>query len=107
MANYIIIGGDQKEYGPITADDVRKWIAEGRLNAQTLAKAESDASWRPLSAFPELADAFGIQASAPDSPPSFASTMPSEGDYELDIGSCISRGWELVKKNFWPVIGTN
>jgi len=26
-------------------------------------------------------------------------------DYSLDIGSCISRSWELVKRNFWPVVG--
>ena len=51
MASYIIIGGDQKEYGPITADDVRQWIAEGRLGAQSRMKAEGDAEWRPLSAF--------------------------------------------------------
>ncbi len=26
-------------------------------------------------------------------------------DYVLDIGSCLSRGWNLVWGNFWPVIG--
>ena len=35
---YIIIGGDQKEYGPITADDVRQWIAEGRLSEESSVK---------------------------------------------------------------------
>ena len=33
MATYTIIGGDQKEYGPVTGDDLRQWMAEGRLNA--------------------------------------------------------------------------
>ena len=28
-----------------------------------------------------------------------------ERDYVLDIGSCISRGWELVKSDFWPLVG--
>jgi hypothetical protein len=65
MANYLIIGGDQKEYGPITAEDVCKWIAEGRLNAQSRAKAEGDVEFRPLSAFPEFAGALA----APDAPP--------------------------------------
>lgn len=69
MANYIIIGGDQKEYGPITGNDVRKWIAEGRLNEQSLMKAESDAEWRQLSAFPEFADAFGTTTPIPDIAP--------------------------------------
>jgi len=107
MANYTIIGGDGKQYGPITGDDLRKWISEGRLNAQSLAKADSDAEFRPLATFPELADAFAPQAAALKAPPVFASTTLLEGDYDFDIGDCISRGWELVKKNFWPVVGVN
>jgi hypothetical protein len=103
---YIIIGGDQKEYGPITTDDVRKWIAEGRLNEQSMMKAESDAEWRPLSAFPEFVAAFATKPPAPDAPPAFAASADwQERDYELDIGGCISRGWELVKNNFWPSVG--
>jgi GYF domain 2 len=65
MANYTVIGGDGKEYGPITDADVRRWVAEGRLNAQALAKAESDAEYRPLATFPEFADVFGPTAPAP------------------------------------------
>src|SRR5208337_108018 len=102
MANYLIIGGDQKEYGPITGDEVRKWITEGRLNAQSRVKAESDAEWRPLSAFPEFADALAAPAPAPTTPPPLAT--PSAGwperDYELDIGGCLSRGFELLKSHF-------
>ena len=32
---YKIIGADQKEYGPVTAEQLRQWIAEGRVNGQT------------------------------------------------------------------------
>src|SRR5271154_1582470 len=100
MANYTIIGGDGKQYGPITGEDLRKWISEGRLNAQSLAKADSDAEFRTLSTFPELADAFAPQADAPDAPPVFANSAGwLERDYDLDIGGCISRGWELLKNN--------
>jgi hypothetical protein len=59
---YTVIGGDGKEYGPITGEDLSKWVAEGRLNAQSLAKAESDAEFRTLATFPELAHLFGIGA---------------------------------------------
>lgn len=59
MATYTIIGGDGKEYGSVLPEDLRKWIADGRLNAQSLAKAESDAEFRPLATFPEFADMFG------------------------------------------------
>ena len=68
---YTIIGGDGKQYGPISTDELRKWISESRLNAQSLAKAESDAEFRPLETFPEFADAFGAPPPAMGAPPSF------------------------------------
>ncbi len=109
MATYTIIGGDQKEYGSVTADDLRKWITDGRLNAQSLAKEENDTEWRPLSAFPEFADLFAAPAAAEPFPASALAGSSNwlEHDYELDIGGCISRGWELVKNNFWPAVGVN
>lgn len=51
---YRIIGGDQKEYGPVSVEEVRRWIAEGRLHAHSLVRAEGAVDWRPLSSFPEL-----------------------------------------------------
>ena len=66
---YKIIGGDGNEYGPVTEADLCKWIAEGRLNAQSLAKAEGEAGFRPLSSFPEFAGALGTSLAATGSPP--------------------------------------
>jgi hypothetical protein len=102
---YFIIGGDGKQYGPISGDDLRKWIAEGRLNAQSQAAPEGGAAWQPLSAFPEFADLFASTPRAGASPISPGDL--TAGDYELDIGACISRGWELVKSNFWPAVGVS
>ena len=101
MATYTIIGGDQKQYGPVTADDVRQWIAEGRLSEASLVKGEGDTEFRALEQFPEFAAAFAPQAPAAASPPPPGSSaaIPTERDYELDMGGCISRGWELVKGN--------
>jgi hypothetical protein len=65
MATYTIIGGDQKEYGSVTTDDLRRWITDGRLNAQSLAKEEHDTEWRPLSAFPEFADVLAAGSALP------------------------------------------
>jgi hypothetical protein len=75
MANYIIIGGDGKEYGPVTDTDVRQWIAEGRLASSSLAKGEGDAEFRALSKFPELAASFapanlGLASAPPPLEPS-------------------------------------
>src|ERR1700733_312579 len=99
MANYFIIGGDGKEYGPVTEADVRLWISEGRLSGESRAKAESDAEFRALAQFPEFAAAFAAHAPATIAPVR-SSTDYLERDYELDLGGCISSGWELLKGNF-------
>ena len=63
---YKIIGADGKEYGPVSAPDLRRWIAEGRVNAQSQLRLEGGTEWRPLSSFPEL------EASAPTTFPTMA-----------------------------------
>ena len=52
---YKIIGADGREYGPVTAEQLREWIAEGRVNAQTKAQAEGAAQWKPLIEYLEFA----------------------------------------------------
>jgi type II secretory pathway pseudopilin PulG len=54
---YKIIGTDQKEYGPISADQIRQWIGEGRINAQTKVQAGEGADWKLLADIPEFAEA--------------------------------------------------
>ncbi len=56
-AMYRIIGADGQQYGPVSADQMRQWIAEGRINAQTMALRAGDTQWQPVSAFPELVNA--------------------------------------------------
>ena len=107
MANYFIIGGDGKEYGPITGADVRLWLAEGRLNAQSAARREADANWQPLGALAEFAEAFSNPPPIAPPPPapefSFRAASPNPDflnrDYELDLGGCVTKGWDLVKNN--------
>lgn len=116
---YKIIGGDGNEYGPVSAEQVHQWIAEGRANTQTKARREGETEWKPLAAFPEFANALVAQTRArlaeqpANAPSSFraggaetaGATALAEGDYELDLGGCISRGWELLKGNFGPLFG--
>lgn len=51
---YKIIGADGQQYGPVTAEQLRLWIADGRLNARSLIQAEGATEWKPLSACPEF-----------------------------------------------------
>ncbi|MGA3268223.1 MAG: NINE protein [Verrucomicrobiota bacterium] len=55
---YKIIGIDGRQYGPVSAEDVRRWLAENRAQPQTLAQAEGAPDWKPLSAFAEFAADF-------------------------------------------------
>jgi hypothetical protein len=67
---YKIIGVDQREYGPISADQIRQWIREGRANASTLCQPDGTTGWRPLASFPE----FGFAAPPPVAPPVYSSS---------------------------------
>jgi hypothetical protein len=51
---YRIIGADQKEYGPVTAEQLRAWIAEGRVNAQTRVLPEGGTEWKTIAELPEF-----------------------------------------------------
>ncbi len=63
---YKIIGADGKEYGPITAEQLRQWIAEGRANAQTQVLPEGAANWTTVGQLPEFAA--GAPGPAPITP---------------------------------------
>ena len=51
---YRILGADGREYGPVSAEPLRRWIAEGRANAETRTRAEGAAEWKPLAQLPEF-----------------------------------------------------
>lgn len=51
---YKIIGADGRIYGPVTPEQLRQWITEGRVNAQTQIQAEDCPDWKLLTQFPEI-----------------------------------------------------
>jgi hypothetical protein len=55
---YKVIGQDGKEYGPITSEQLKEWIGQGRLNAQSKVRHEAAAEWRAAAEVPELAGSF-------------------------------------------------
>lgn len=109
MTNYKIIGGDGQQYGPITADELRQWIAEGRLNGQSLVQSEGASEWKPLGRFPDFADALNPLAAPP---PIFAPVTPTEWSSqlltrkpELRLGECLRSGFTFFAANPGFVIG--
>lgn len=65
---YFIQGADQKQYGPISAEQLRQWISENRLNRTSPCRAEAEETWKTLGDFPEFADAFGAAPAASTAP---------------------------------------
>lgn len=62
---YKIIGADQKEYGPVSAEQLREWIREGRVNTQTQVRADDGADWKSLGSLPEFSLHFGMGPTPP------------------------------------------
>jgi hypothetical protein len=108
---YKIIGGDKKEYGPVTADQMRQWIAEGRVNGQTLAQVAGSPDWKPVGSMVEFAEALSAKGAA--MPPVFSAWSGESAaweqylqrDYSLDVFGCVGRSWKLLQNNFGLVVG--
>lgn len=70
---FIILGADDKEYGPVSTGQVRAWMLDGRANLQTKAKLPQEAAWRTLGDFPEFGGALpppvAPETETPDVPP--------------------------------------
>ena len=114
-----IIGGDGREYGPVSSEEIRNWISVGRANADTKAQRESETDWKSLSSFAEFVDSLAARApqvplSLPEPPSGEAAPDPVAlanevlaRHVEVSIGSCLGRAWDLLKSDFWPIIGVS
>src|ERR1041385_3469263 len=81
---YRMIGADGREYGPVTADQLRQWITEGRINAETQILAEGGTTWQPAGTSPEFSNCFA-RPSAPTPTPAapFPSSAPVRQTHSL------------------------
>ena len=67
---YTILGPNQKEYGPATAEEVQRWLFEHRVRGDTMVRKEGSAGWQRLASFPEFASALaGIPLTFPTATP--------------------------------------
>ena len=87
---YKIIGADGQQYGPVNIDQLRRWIAEGRLRPESLVQAEGSTDWKPLAAFPELAAECKTvpPTMAPPAAPPLASTSNPRASNKIPAGIC-------------------
>jgi hypothetical protein len=78
---YNIIGADGKQYGPISIEQMKQWIAEGRINAKSRVQETGAAEWKTAAEFPELGlgTTGGIPSSGSAVPPLPAGQSAAQG----------------------------
>ena len=81
---YRVLGADGKEYGPVPAEQVRLWVSEGRVHANSLVRPGEADEWRPISTLPDFRAAFGAR------PPTMAVSL--RGRPIKQVNSCAVTG---------------
>jgi hypothetical protein len=88
---YKIIGADQKEYGPVSADQLRQWIAEGRVNGQTKVQAADATEWKAMADVPEFAGVLPKTPLPSPTPAAPISPLPAQpANSQLAVWSMIT-----------------
>jgi len=113
-----MIGGDGREYGPVTADQLREWVLDHRADARTMVRGENTADWVPLGSLPEFAAALddsarlhGLVVPTPTvegEPAAAAPALPAPDQAvtgrvaagELQVFDCLGRAWQLLQRHF-------
>ena len=68
--NYKIIGTDGKTYGPASAEQLRQWLVQGRVDSRTAVFVDGASEWTFIGLLPEFAK------EKSSSPPVIASLKP-------------------------------
>lgn len=85
---YRIIGVDNQQYGPVSADQVRRWLVENRVNAQTLVQLEGTQDWKPLGTFAEFANDFKAPPALASSTQPPTTALSSKASSKIPAGVC-------------------
>jgi hypothetical protein len=93
---YKIIGADQKEYGPISAEQLRLWISEGRVNAQTRVRVAEAAEWKSMAEVPEFAAILPRPAPPLPMPAGGMPAPPSGGTSQMALWAMITGIFSLL-----------
>jgi predicted Ser/Thr protein kinase len=94
--------------GKFAPPSSRKVEVDVRLDDVVLRALEKDPELRYQHAS-QVKTAVDTIASSSAPPPTSDAKILAEQilaqDYELNIGSCLRRGWKLFRSNFWPFVG--
>lgn len=82
-----IIGADGKQYGPVTAEQIRQWVGEGRANGASRIQPVDGTEWTTLAMTPEFASLFNPPGTPPLTTPPRADTA-ARASNKLAAGIC-------------------
>src|SRR5262245_46155224 len=92
---YKVLGGDGQEYGPVNLEELRGWLAEGRVTAATQLWRSDLNAWRAASAFSELGlgnPSAAPAASVPQDPASAQPAAAGSADEILELNRRVRSG---------------
>jgi uncharacterized membrane protein len=115
---YTIVGGDGNEYGPVTEDAIRQWIAEGRANSGTLFKEVDASEWTKLGESGQFLAA--IQAAEhsraskldpPEAPSDIQDQIDNEdidfNEVDIEVLGTYTKGISLLLNNIGLLLGAS
>ena len=97
-------GGDGKEYGPVSAEQLRQWASEGRANSHTMVRLAEGGTFVPFGSVAELAGfapMTGTAADAASTPLSSASNNAASAAAAGDTANYFMQGGD--GKEYGPV----
>lgn len=86
-----ILGGDGKEYGPVSIEQLRRWMAEGRVTLDTRARREGESVWQRLGDLEEFNPR--QEASFHAEPPSLPAALPQAQETETGLELPLAGRW--------------
>jgi ankyrin repeat protein len=95
---YNIIGDDQKEYGPLTVDQLNQWIQEGRLNGATEIRSTDSRQWKLLREVPEFAAL--LRPPPPTQPVKRPASSLADISFTLGIISSLTICFGIITRGF-------
>ncbi|MDB6020369.1 MAG: hypothetical protein JWQ04_226 [Pedosphaera sp.] len=86
---YTMIGADGLQYGPITLDQLRAWVGEGRVTGDTRILRSDTKAWLQASQYVEL----GLPQVATASPPPLSTSPAMMADPALERRARLGARW--------------
>ena len=88
---FSIMGGDGKEYGPVSVDQVKRWLAERRANLDTQVRRVGEEQWRRLGDCGEITGNVPpvIEHPADAGPADLGSASPALASRWLRLGAAL------------------